>query len=269
MFYPDSGHRIREILNDALEREKPGIDAIRFDGHIAGGVVPHAGLAYCAPQAVHFFEQHRRWGRPPDTVLIVHPNHGGQGPGLSVDGHRHWETPMGSLAVDIPFMESLGLPVSPRAQESEHSAEVILPYLQYFFSFNYRILAVNIRDQDAATAIDLANKIHRVSKHMNRKLLFIASSDFSHFLSPERAMERDSLVLQKILSRDTKGVHKVVTGEQITVCGYGPIMALMEYTRLLDPGYRVHVLRRGHSGEASPSDRVVSYVSLLFEFGSD
>ncbi len=38
----------------------------------------------------------------------------------------------------------------------------------------------------------------------------------------------------------------------------------MAYSELKDPGYGVHMLRRGHSGEHRPSQEVVNYVSLLF-----
>jgi len=56
-----------------------------------------------------------------------------------------------------------------------------------------------------------------------------------------------------------------VMDQEVTVCGYGPIMTLMEYSKLLDPNYNIHLLHEGHSGQITESKKVVSYKSLLFE----
>ena len=266
LFYPDNPAELKAIMDAALQSER---DAIRCscnaDGFITGGVVPHAGMVYCARQAVHFFECYRRSGQCADTVVIVHPNHRGLGPNISVDGHDSWQTPLGKIDVDKDFMDALDLPVSPEAQHQEHSAEVLVPYIQHFLPEGLRMVSVNMRQQDAQGARELAHKIHDVAARLRREALLLASSDFSHFLSPEKAAPLDDMVLQKIAQRDTHGVYNVVESYGISVCGYGPIMTLMEYNRLIDPGYYSQVLLRGHSGEVSPSDRVVNYISMLFK----
>lgn len=252
------------IIETALEKEVSGMDAFDIRGTITGGVVPHAGMVYCARQAVHFFERCRRAGNAPDTVVIIHPNHRGVGPAASVDGYRAWEAPDGQVPVDADLAAALDLPVSPEAQADEHSAEVMLPYLQYFFDHQFQILSVNMRDQDVHQARAIAEKIHAAEKAMNKEILVIASSDFSHFLTPERSRELDDKVLQAIQRKDAAGVEEAVREYQVSVCGFGPIMALMAYSALKDPGYAVHMLRRGHSGQVRPSQEVVNYVSLLF-----
>ncbi len=70
-------------------------------------------------------------------------------------------------------------------------------------------------------------------------------------------------MLQAILEKDAGGVEENVHRHQVSVCGFGPVMALMSYSELKDPGYTVHLLRRGHSGEVRPSQEVVNYLSLL------
>ncbi len=266
LFYPDKPAELKAMLDAALESEKASISCTaKPGGFITGGVVPHAGIVYCARQAVHFFECYRRSGQRADTVVIVHPNHRGAGPRMSVDGHNSWQTPLGKIDVDGDFMEALGLPVSPEAQEQEHSAEVLVPYIQHFLHEVLRMVSVNILHQDAQGARELAQKIHGAAVGLKREVLLLASSDFSHFLSPEEAVPLDDLVVQKIMQRDTDGVNRVIGSHGISVCGYGPIMALMEYTKLFDSGYDVRMLRRGHSGEVSPSDRVVNYISMVFE----
>ncbi len=264
MFYPGSVSEVRMIIETALEKEASHIESAEIRGTIAGGVVPHAGMVYCARQAVHFFEQCKRVGNRPVTVMIIHPNHRGVGPAASVDGYQAWEAPDGQVPVDTDMAEALALPVSAEAQADEHSAEVMLPYLQYFFDHSFRILSVNMRDQDVHQARAIAEKIHEAEKALNKKILVIASSDFSHFLTPEKSRILDDKVLQAILARDASAVEQAVRQHQVSVCGYGPIMTLMAYSELKDPGYAVHLLRRGHSGEVRFSQEVVNYVSLLF-----
>ncbi len=264
MFYPASMQEIRMIIEKALEKEVSQMKAFEVRGTITGGVVPHAGMVYCARQAVHFFEQCRKAGLAPDTVVIIHPNHRGVGPAVSVDGHRAWEAPEGHVPVDAELAEALELPESPEAQADEHSAEVMLPYLQYFFSNPFRVLAVNMRDQDVHQAKALSQKIHEAENVLRKKVLVIASSDFSHFLSPERSKELDDRVLKAVMGKDPVSVEEAVHHHQVSVCGFGPIMALMAYSGLKDPGYGVYMLRRGHSGEVRPSQEVVNYASMLF-----
>ncbi len=265
MFYPASADEIHYLLENALEKEGDAIDNQTCSGTIIGGIVPHAGMIYCATQAVHLFEQVRRSGQQPGTVVIAHPNHSGYGPAMSTDGHHFWETPMGRVPADLELAAALDLPVSAEAQQQEHSAEVLLPYLQYFLPTEFRIIPVNILRQNEEAASRLAEKVFAASKRLNRELLFLASSDFSHFLSPEEAEPLDDMVLNKILEKDTEGVYQTVNKHRVSVCGHGPIMALMEYARLCNPEYKVYLLRRGHSGEVSPSRKVVNYMSLLFE----
>ena len=92
----------------------------------------------------------------------------------------------------------------------------------------------------------------------------MASSDFSHFLSPEKGKEKDEHVLRNIFLLDSPAIEKVVNDERISVCGYGPIMTLIEYSKLVSEKPKVDILKMGHSGEIIPSSEVVDYVSILF-----
>ncbi len=267
MFYPSDPSGIIRLLEAALDEEKENIRDPDYGKKIIGAVLPHAGMVYCARQTVHFFANYIRQEKAVNgdlTVVIVHPNHAGYGPELSTDGHDFWETPLGRVSVDSEFTLT-DIPLSEGAQKGEHSAEVILPYLQYFLKDGFRIVSINMLGQDQVNARFVAEKVFEAEKRTGRRVLLIASSDFSHFLSPEEGRELDDLVLQRILNKEPKAVYDIVKKHNISVCGYGPVMALMEYASMLPGHYKVHLLNRGHSGEVSPSKRVVNYNSLLFE----
>ena len=260
-FYPYDTEVLEHLLRKTLAKEKDALAQHRLQGQILGGIVPHAGMKYCAAQAVHFFEMLRRSGQQPQTIIVAHPNHYGQGPPLSVDGFDLWEAPFGSLRVDRDIAEALELPVAPLAQAREHAAEAVIPYLQYFLKKGFRIVAVNMLQQDLGAATNLARKLKAAEEKLNRQLLFVASTDFSHFLSPEEGARRDAFVIREIKNRNPAGVEQAINTHQAPVCGRGPIMALMEYCRMKDPGYQVHILRQGDSGEVHPAREVVRYVA--------
>ncbi len=264
-FYPFGQEELEQLIHQALLKEQQDIEKTRITGSILGGVVPHAGMKFCAFQTVHFFEHLRQSGQQPDTVVLVHPNHYRQGAAISVDGHHFWSTPLGKVAVDKSFLEALQLPAASQALDQEHSAEVIVPYLQYFLKPGFRIVAVNMVQQDLHMASRLAWKVRAAQTQLKRRVLFIASSDFSHYLPPAEGRHRDAYVLQEILNRDAAGVQQAVRLHQASLCGYGPIMALMEYCRMKDPEYHAHILRQGHSGEVLPMPQVVRYVSILMD----
>ena len=118
-------------------------------------------------------------------------------------------------------------------------------------------------DQGFKSASLVAEQISQAVRATKRQILVLASCDFSHFLSPEDGMEKDQHVLDHILSRDTEEVERAVRKLHASICGYGPIMVLMEYARSLYAEYNVEVLARGHSGEVIPSREVVDYISIM------
>jgi AmmeMemoRadiSam system protein B len=148
-------------------------------------------------------------------------------------------------------------------QFREHSSEVMLPMLQYFFDYSFQIVPITLSNQSFKNAKSLAFKIKETAQKLNRKILLIASSDFSHFLSPEKGKEMDDIVLRNILLLDSAEIEKVVRNKNISVCGYGPIMTLIEYSKLLSDKPKAEILKRGHSGEIIPSSEVVDYISIL------
>lgn len=264
-FYPAGRREVTDLMEKLSGRVRDNIAAIDIQGKITGGIVPHAGIRFCGRQAVCFFESVKRKNFLPDTVVILHPNHYGHGPGISTDGHEYWEVSNGVARVDQELVRELGLPVSSEAQKKEHSAEVIIPYLLHYLPPAVSMVSINMLDQDFLSARDLALKIFAAATSLKREIILIASTDFSHFVSRSVANDLDNIVLREIESRNTGGVCRQVKEKGISVCGYGPVMTLMEYSSLVDPGYRFVMLSRGDSGEVTgDSSNVVSYISALF-----
>ena len=262
-FYPSSKSRIFDQIMDIEQSGRYPEPELSPD-KVYGAVLPHAGHLYSGYQTIPFFQLIRRHNLFPDTFVIVHPNHSGHGAPLAIDEAELWSNSIGEVPVDTELARAMELPIDRRAHAGEHSAEVIIPFIQYFLSEHpFSIVPVCMMDQTHKNASLVAERIIRAQKITQRKIMLIASCDFSHFLSPSEGAELDQLVIDQILKRDAPEVERAVIENRISVCGYGPIMSLMEYANSQSPDYQIEILARGHSGEVSPSPEVVDYISLI------
>ena len=71
------------------------------------------------------------------------------------------------------------------------------------------------------------------------------------------------MALEPLLQFDLEEFEHRVRTMHISICGYGPIMTLLDFAKRVDPEAKVEVLKRGHSGEVYPSAEVVDYVSMM------
>ncbi|MDX9940920.1 MAG: AmmeMemoRadiSam system protein B [Bacteroidales bacterium] len=261
-FYPQEEKSLQKMLDELLQAEKASIIPFRAKD-ILGGVVPHAGYVYSGRNAMHFYHSLSLSGFSFDTAIILSPNHSGWGPGLALDDHQAWVTPLGIVELDWDFYPLLQVQQFSDAHQHEHSAEVQLPMLQYFFKHNFRILPISMWDQSPQTAQSLALQLVSANKKLNKKILVVASSDFSHYVTPLEGRSLDDLALDRMTNLDINGMARVIHQNNISICGYGPIMTLMAMGKLLFDAPGVKILHRSHSGQVVPSDEVVHYVSAV------
>jgi len=265
-FYPGSATKLRNYLNQIVSSEEKRRNKKISPRHIIGGIVPHAGYKYAAKEAVHFFDFFRKSKETVETFLIINPSHSGAEHDISLDTHEAWNTPLGNVQLDTEFMDTINLPRSADAQRGEHSAEVIIPYLQFFLNYKFKIVPITMLRQNYKNARMLAEKIYKAKELTNRKIALIASTDFSHYEKPEMAFYNDNLVINRILDNSIRGLYDTIRENKISVCGYGPIMTLMFFSRMVYANYQVEILARGNSSEKSDDHQelVVDYVSALF-----
>ena len=261
-FYPANPDKLKELINELARSEKKNIKNELAVPEIIGGVVPHAGYIYSGYEAVHFFELIRLSGKKYDTIVILNPDHRGYSPAFATSPHDEWETPLGCLPLDKQLAEYF--PKSEIAHREEHSAEVMLPFIQTILSEKTRILPISIGSPTPEIAKKLASTLFDAAKETNRSLLLIASSDFSHYVTPLEGERLDNLALEKIIALDSTGFYQTVRKNRITVCGYGPIMTLIEYSLLCSKSPKAAIAARGNSGKNSPSNSVVDYITIVF-----
>lgn len=263
-FYPGSREGIEKLIRKIYRKESPEINRSLARNNIIGAIVPHAGYVYSGYEAIHVFEILHLSHQVFDTVIIINPNHHGYGPPLATDEYDQWKTPLGIVPIDHEMVHVLDIPESAESHQYEHSGEVMVPFLQTFLNFDFKIVPISMLSQDPQHALQLAEKITSANRSLKKRILVLASSDFSHFVSPATGAETDQLVIKAILSMNGPSVYREVKNTHASVCGYGPIMTLMYYSHMNFPDPTCQLLKFGNSGKTIPSDSVVDYASFLF-----
>ena len=229
-------------------------------------VAPHAGYVYSGPVAAHSY-YHASSLPDPDLIVVVAPNHYGVGSGVSTFKQGTWETPLGRMKVDSQSAEELSdltgiVSFDPEAHRLEHSLEVQLPFLQRIYGDSVPFLPVSLVFQDADTALVLSRAIAKILE--GRKGVLVASSDLTHYESASDAREKDTALLQQVLSMDLEGFYSTLERLNVTACGYGAIATVMAAARALGLG-KAELLKYATSGDTSGDNlQVVGYGALRF-----
>jgi AmmeMemoRadiSam system protein B len=228
---------------------------------IKGGIAPHAGFMFSGGIASHLYAEIAEDGVP-KTFVILGPNHTGRGSGIALSS-EDFETPLGVAKVDEELVKAIGrglVDVDNTAHRSEHSIEVQLPFIQYL-SDDFTFVPICMAFQDYDAAVSVGEVVRGAVKDTGRDVVIIASTDFSHYVSPTTAKEKDGKALKAIEAMDPKELYRVVTDENISMCGYGPVMAMM----VACPGGKARILKYATSGDVRPMRDVVGYASVVVE----
>ncbi len=254
-FYPLQKDELLRMIDRLLRKAEPP----EVEGRIIGGVVPHAGYVYSGFTAAHFYKLLAH--EEPRTTVIVGPNHTGLGTPLSVFPRGEWVTPLGYVQVNEEVANeiverSLYASFDVEAHIEEHSVEVQLPFLQYVWNDDFSFVPIVMLIQNLDYAKDLASSIPR-------DVLFIASSDFSHYVPADWGREVDSKLIDAILDLDAERFLRLVEETGASPCGYGPIASLILWAK--NQGASAKLLHFSNSGDASGDySSVVDYAAIAF-----
>ncbi|MHC2995394.1 MAG: AmmeMemoRadiSam system protein B [Candidatus Atribacteria bacterium] len=232
---------------------------------IVGLISPHAGYMYSGPIAAHGFYKIALDGKP-DTIIILGPNHRGFGADVSIMINGKWETPLGELEIDKDIAENILnnskiIKVDNKAHQSEHSIEVQLPFIQYIFGKNVKIIPICMTRQDINTDIEIARSI--CSSVVNKNILIIASSDFTHYEPQEYAQNVDKQAINAILEFNPNKLYDMIYQQNLTMCGPGPITVMLIACKTLG-AKKAELLKYATSGDITNIyNQVVGYASLI------
>lgn len=229
-----------------------------------GLIVPHAGYAYSGAVAGATYASIEL----PRRFVLLCPNHVGVGAPISIVSHGEWETPLGVVQVDQELAqavkaESLLVQECPDAHRNEHALEVQIPFLQYFLGDQFSFVPVSVGTRRFESLCELGGSLARAVTAGGEPAVFIASSDMNHFESAETTETKDRLAIESILELDSSRLRQVVEGYDISMCGYGPAVAVIEASKQLGAS-EAELIRYSHSGQVTGDDsNVVGYAGLV------
>lgn len=231
---------------------------------LVGLVSPHAGYMYSGPVAAHGFAYMARDGKPA-SVVILGPNHTGVGSGVSIMTSGKWLTPLGEIKIDQSLADAIKrasdlIDIDTVAHTHEHSLEVQLPFLQHLFDGQFGIVPMCMMMQDEKTSEEVGGAIAEAAT--KKDIVIIASTDLTHYEPQQSAVVKDRKAVDKILALDWRGLLRVIHDENISMCGYGPVAAMLCAATALG-AKNAKLLKYATSGDtAGPMSQVVGYGSI-------
>lgn len=249
---------------EELLRDVRGYTAVEGERIAAiGCVAPHAGYVYSGHVAGAVYGRLEL----PRRFIILCPNHTGMGEPLALMSEGVWETPLGAVPVDSELASALKnefdlLRNDPLAHRAEHALEVQLPFLQALRGdFTFVPITIGIGRFEVLQA--LGEAMAQVVAAQAEKILIIASSDMNHYESDKITRMKDRRAIQKLLDLDPRGLHEVVTREDVSMCGYGPAVAMLAAAKGLG-AKSAQLIKYATSGDVSgDTDAVVGYAGVV------
>jgi MEMO1 family protein len=255
-FYPQNPEVLLADVQSYLTKKQAPVAAL-------GCIVPHAGYMYSGHVAGAVFARLEI----PRRCILLCPNHTGMGHPISIMSTGAWETPLGQVSIDTELADTLRqrLPLlteDAAAHRSEHAAEVELPFLQALRA-HFTFVPIALGTSQLEALVELGAGLSEVAEAQSERVLIIASSDMNHYQNDRVTREKDRKALDRILALDARGLFDVVEKEDISMCGFGPAVAMLTAAVRLG-ATQAELVRYATSGDVS-GDRnmVVGYAGVM------
>jgi MEMO1 family protein len=258
-WYTGDPHRLAREVDAALDAASVGTTRAR------AVVSPHAGLKYSGHVAAHSY---RALGSTPrEAVVLVGPSHYEAFRGCAMLRRGAIETPWGALPIAEALAEELAGKTALVSQAfeqihaREHSLELQLPFLARVLP-ETPVIPILMGEQSRSVACGLGDAL--ADAFTGRDVVFIASSDLSHYLDRATAGRMDRVVLDSLDAADPDRLMSALEREPHHACGGGPIVAVLHAARRLG-ATRGGVLKYADSGDVTgDKSSVVGYASAAF-----
>jgi len=255
-FYPRDQKKLLSELQSYFVETDPRVAAL-------GCVVPHAGYVYSGRVAGAVYSRIE----VPARCIVLCPNHTGQGTPLAIMRSGSWETPLGDVAIDSDLADALlqqfpWLSEDALAHRSEHAIEVQLPFLQRLRP-DVRFVPIAIGTRQFEVLEGLGRAIGEVAAAASERILVIASSDMNHYECDPITRVKDQKAIESVLALDARGLYDVVMEEEISMCGFGPTVAMLTAARRMG-ATRAELVMYATSGDVSGDrEMVVGYAGMV------
>lgn len=257
-FYPEKRSELEEKIDRLTRRIKTGQVQKPAHTSLKALILPHAGYIYSGQTAAHASLVLKR--NQFDKVIVMAPDHRVGLTNAAVSDVVAYETPLGLIklhdaAAGLRRKSNLFQAV-PESDRSEHSLEVVLPFLQTYLK-DFELIPIVVGRGD------IARITAEIDPLLDERTLLVVSSDLSHYLPYSQATERDQATIRMILNLEIDNLLE----RENAACGKIPILMAMSMARR--HGWQPLLLHYSNSGDtAGDHRRVVGYTAIAFYGGS-
>ena len=261
-FYPGNPEELERMVTDFEKSDITRENAVAL-------IAPHAGYIYSGRVAGAVYSA----VNIADDIVLIGPNHTGQGREVALMAEGAWEMPADRVDVNgelaaLLLEETPLLTSDAAAHLREHSLEVQLPFIRHF---NRAATVVPIvikylaREQCATLGRAIARAIERYEERHKKRALIVVSSDMNHYESQEVTEKKDGHALEKLLALDGEGLLATTERENITMCGVVPAAVAIAAAKELG-ATSAKLVEYATSAETSGDyDHVVGYAGVVIQ----
>lgn len=177
---------------------------------LSAGVVPHHLLA--GELIASFFKTARETGEKYSTVIVLGPNHNGEGADISTTGCG-WSTEFGMLECDedvvakIMACRTLDARIDDDILQNDHAVSSLIPYIKFYLPEVKVVPVLLTRRVTLEQAKDMAGLLSSIAR--DKKCLVVGSVDFSHGLSDIAAKKNDDDTYKAIQNNDLEKLKRM------------------------------------------------------------
>ena len=252
-FYPADKDALRENIKQLTAQVPPPATALPA-GKLRALILPHAGFIYSGLTAAHAsLVLHKGQFR---KIIMLGPDHRIGFTNGAISNMAGYRTPLGEIPIHHAASQLRTYPQLSRdsasSDHSEHSLEVVLPFLQYYLG-SFELIPIVLGPSNPA---EISSAI---TPHIGADTLFVVSSDLSHYLPYEKATEKDRATINHVLNLEG---NKLIPGENMA-CGICALKTVINLAR--KNSWHPELLHYSNSGDtAGNKDHVVGYAAIAF-----
>jgi len=268
-WYPKDPNTLSDGICSALQHTT----VQGYDPRLA--ILPHSGLIYSMRSFAHLI---KACVSPIDHVIVCSPSHY-----LPLEQDRiyqsrftRYETPFGPLEnyhldLDYPVYENQ------EAFAAEHAVEMVMPILGYIQKLQKKPIGLSLflmnHCSNAKVTEDFVYSLEKGER--DEKLLYIASSDFSHYGSIYHhtpfTKEKGENLLHHIKQVDTSIISDLINYNHskssiypCNACGYAAMSIISQLAKVKN--LHGNIVDYYHSSDISHEyEQIVSYATVFFK----
>ncbi len=178
IFYIDSIPNIGKVFAAVGKTDQSNFDLKNSRSEIQAAILPHHTEI---GSKIDEFWSEITLRSSPDVIVLVSPAHLDQGNANVQTTNGIWKTPFGDVQTDAKMIEKLKISLETGSFVNEHGIATHMPFIAHYFP---EVTVVPVIAPSRAGATDAEAFVRRL-KSLDKKILLIASIDFSHYLSAE------------------------------------------------------------------------------------